>query len=185
MSFFWLLWVACEQPVVTRNPTWTAEESLRPTWEVLDSNHDGAVSGTEWGPVSYGGPEFQTLDSDGSGGLDLVEFLAVVRGIDPDGFDGKRMKLKPNAGQVAASGPVPREVRHVGNALALLAEEIKGATGVGPLPAKEDVRAASRTMSLSSAESRAVLTQLREAWRAAGRTFPEELSLILDQPTSQ
>jgi len=185
MSLFFLLWMACDQPGEPRIPTWTAEESLRSTWELLDSNDDGTVKMNEWGPVSYGSPVFPDIDKDASGGLDLSELLAVVREIDPDGFDGKRMKLKSTAGELAASSPVPREVRHVGNVLKFLAADLEEEERLGPIPSKQEVLVASWTRSLSSPESAAALAQLREAWRLAGRTFPEEISMLIDQPGAQ
>jgi hypothetical protein len=108
------------------------------------------------------------LDLDGTGALDLEELIALVRRIDPAGFDGERLPVKTNVAQVA---PVPRAIREVGDAILFLIEEIKGTPGF-LLPAKEEVRDASWSESLSSAESRAVLQKLRHAWSVAGREFP-------------
>ncbi len=151
--------------------SWTEEGAILPTFVRLDTDRSGGIGPLEWTPVSYGAAPFQELDLDASGELEVLELVAWVRRADPEGFDGKRVTLTPSDGTPAGLAPVPREVREVGDAILFLIEEIKGSPE-NWLPAKEEVRDASWTMSLGSPESRAVLDKLRIAWNVAGREFP-------------
>ena len=90
---------------------WTEEGAILPTLEILDLDKSGGIEPGEWMRVSYGAAPFNELDSNGSGALDGIELLAWVRGADPDGFDGKRVTLRPNDGKPAGPGPVAPATR--------------------------------------------------------------------------
>ena len=170
IGIFLLGWMGCNPKPVAVAP-WTAEDALQPTFALLDGDQSGGVEPAEWARVSYAAPAFSELDSNATGALEPEELLAWVRRVDPDGFDGQRVPIKPNDGTVAGPAPVAREIRQVGDALLFLIEEIQG-TPEKMLPAKEEVRDASWSMSMRSPESRAVLKKLRIAWDVAGREFP-------------
>jgi hypothetical protein len=111
----------------------------------------------------------------------LAEFQELVRGIDPDGFDGKRSKLVPESGQERAGADQLEEVLRLRSTLHFLLREVEGIEGVEGLPTPEEVEAACQTMSLGSPESRGVLKKIRAAWLQAGFTFPEGLTWIIEQ----
>ena len=181
MTFVLLLLSACQEPLL-HEPKWTYDDALRPTWERLDVNMDGQVRQQEWGPVSYGAPEFSSLDADASGGLSLAEFQEFVRGVDPDGFDGKRANLVPESRQEKAVGNQSGKVLRLRHTFHFLRREVEGVEGVeGLLTTPEEVEAACQTKSLGSPESRAVLKKIRAAWLQAGFTFPEGLTWIIEQ----
>jgi hypothetical protein len=168
----WLLWgwIGC-QPQQASVLSWTSQSALQPTFERLDVDQSAGIEAAEWTRVSYGGPSFSDVDSNGSGALDLEELLSLVHQIDPDGFDRNVSFNGPGTTTVAAAAPVSREIRQVGNALLFLIEEVRETPGI-LLPVKEEVRDASWTESLHSAESQALLQKLRVAWDVAGREFP-------------
>ncbi len=170
MGLIWA-WMGCLAGQAPENP-WTEEGAILPTFYRLDVDQSGGIGPSEWNPVSYGAAPWPELDASASGTLEPNELLAWVRRANPDGFDGKRVTLKPNDGKPAGLAPVPREVREVGDAILFLMEELQGTPGK-LLLAKEEVRDASWTMTLHSPESRAALNKLRVAWSIAGREFPK------------
>jgi hypothetical protein len=167
-----LLWVGCKEVEVAlpHTRTWIPEDALRMTLMRLDTNGDGKLNAGEWTPVSYGGADFDEMDGDGSGDIDLVELVAVVQHLDPDGFDGK--KAPSFSRESSPENKVPSEVRSLEEALLFLIEEVRDVEGV-VLPSMEEVKAAALSESLYSPESVWVLARIRVAWKEAGRTFPD------------
>jgi hypothetical protein len=169
-----LLWVGCNEVEVEvalpHTRTWIPEDALRMTLMRLDTNGDGKLNAGEWTRVSYGGADFDEMDGDGSGDVDLVELVAVVQRLDPDGFDGK---TAPSFSRESSpENKVPSEVRSLEEALLFLIEEVRDVEGV-VLPSRDEVTAAALTESLYSPESGRVLARIRVAWKEAGRTFPD------------
>jgi hypothetical protein len=73
--------LGCATPNWNEDAVWSAA-----MWQV-DLDKDGSLSADEYAKVSYGGPAFAEADADGSGSLERDEVAAMVRRLDPAGFD--------------------------------------------------------------------------------------------------
>ena len=78
---------------------WTLEGAVAPTLPVLDRDHDGRVTEAEYARVSFAGPEFSAVDTDGDGAIDVAELRALVDASDPRDMRSGRLGGRARGGR--------------------------------------------------------------------------------------
>jgi hypothetical protein len=168
----WLL-LACET-----GPRWTEAGAVAPAVARVDTNGDGRLDETEFARAAWKSPSFDFTDADKDEALTPAELAVALKKVDPLDFDGApaRGAPDPRLGP-GMTGTFTVEQRWLWELLYGLRDEALAKDPAAPVPTDEAVRTAIATGSVDAAATQAVLVQLRDAWTAAGLTFPAGLPI--------
>jgi hypothetical protein len=158
--------------------------AIAPGHARADLNGDGRLEPDE---MARSAPElvrFSVHDQDGDASLDHAELLAHLLDTDPARFEGDPAQRAPSPQDRLRYSTDPVEVRQLRVLFEFMLAEVISSSKRVPLPSDEQLKAAAYTGSLNSEASRAVLSNLVAAYRAAGLEIPPMFADIEPVPAA-
>ena len=157
--------------------------ALRPTFDRVDADGDGALSEGEYSAHAYAPVPFTAVDVDRNGGVTPNELLAAVMSQDPVDFDGGPVGLANDTS--FARDPAQAGLASRGDAMAVLRvlyEEAQAAHPDPALPPPPWPGGPGAMRPDEGGDTLALLQRYHTAWQAAGLAFPAGLDPATTPP---